>query len=741
MLVDTFEKFHSMLDGLTSSAYIAVDVETTGLDYLSDEVIGIGFATEDAEWYVDFPTLLSNTDEQNSWSVTDVWKQLRLLFDLNKYILISHNTPFDMYFINRELVKYLCPSPLTPCLNWWDTLSMAAFTDENLIGVRVELESESGETKSVGALSLKALSYMFLGRKQRLYEEDFTSWMPEERAEYGCSDVRNTYDLAVLFSNYLQCEGLLEYYQKYVAPMSFVTHALEANGIKVDVPKLLEVQQAITAEIKEYYDAIVALMPPQEAVVIDLSKFTGTKEELQQQLNLLVAVSKGFEEYMTAKGKVSTAKGKLLKLYEETKDDPFWQQVLTYEYTDSNPNSYQQLGQYLAKKNYHLPITPSGNLSVSSDTLEALAQSYPNDPLWGPLFKMRKLEKLEGTYVSALLELAWEDGTVHPEWNSSGTATGRYSTSVSGQNKKLRHKRGPALQTIPRPDTIVEAGWEYNPREWFISSPGHCLCVADLSQAEVRMLAVRSGDPDLRAAIASGEDIHSSVAARVHGHVWEQADDKLRKTLRGRTKQVVFGTIYGIGPKGLALRLNISEEEAADLIHDFYATFPGILEWKREETEHLLRYGYVESMLGRRRCPVLLQDPPRVVAKPKTEEYIRQKLNEKLWQTEYDYALEKSGFGEDTDDQAIIGRATRQAINFEIQGSVAEIMNYGLWRLVKDGYTVRGQVHDEVIIEVLDEEEVKEQLKKFLIELFEIEINGVQFRLDVHFGSSWACGK
>lgn len=747
MLIQTAKELKEAVRTAEKSKFVAVDVETTGLDLIDSEVIGLGLATKEGEWYIDFPMFITyetppygnSTDESDTLDV--LWDLLYGLLNVNHHILISHNTPFDLEFINREMQVHCAnePSFFQVCLNWWDTLSMVALVDENLIGVKVPLLDVDGVARSVGSLSLKALSNIFLGRQQRLWDENFEAWSTVEKAEYGCADVRNTYDLAIVFSNYLKEEGLLDYYQKYVAPMSFVTARMETAGIKVDTAKLLEVQTKVQAEIQEHLKACVDIMPPQETLVLDSSNWDGTKSELQDEL---LPLAQGKKEFLTANGRVSTARGKLLELYRLTGDAPLWKKLIRLALEPSNPNSYQQLGAYLASKGYRLPVTQAGNTSVSAEVLENVAASYPDEPIWGPLFKMRKLEKLQGTYIQSLLELAWEDDSVHPEWNQSGTATGRYSTSVSSENKKLRHKRGPALQTIPRPDTMEESGWPYNPREWFIARPGCVLCVSDLSQAEVRMLAVMSQDPALIEAIRSGEDIHKENAIKVYKEKWDKADAAHQKLMRSNVKQVTFGTMYGIGPSALSERLKMAYEEAVALLDGFYDTFSGVLDWKQRETRQLMRYGFVESLLGRRRTPVLIQNPPRVTARPRTQEYDQQKLRELLWQEEYDFACKKSGFdSENAEEQELVARATRQAINFEIQGSVAELINYGLWRLVKAGYRVVGQIHDEVLIEIEDAPEVRSNLESLLREVYEIELRGVPFVLDVHFGETWAVGK
>ncbi len=735
MLVTTLSEIREVVSAASKEQLICVDVETTGLDYVDDGLIGIGLAIQGSEWYIDFL--------EADVPVNFILDALAPLFDLREHTLVSHNTPFDMQFLWKAYAELgRTPDWFTTCLGWWDTLSMAALADENLIGVKVTLPREDGTNRRLGGLSLKSLSKIFLDREQGLYEDDFESWAPEQRAEYGCADVRNCYDLAQFFSTYLKRVNLWEYYQKYIAPMAFVTSVMEMRGLNLDVKRLLVLQEEVGTEIEGLVAEVRAVMGDDVSIELDANQCGLSRAELAEYLLSLVQGFKDAADFMTPAGNVSTSKSNLMALAEHFTDDEVLASCRREVRTPRNPRSYQQLGEYLSAQGYRLPLTPSGNMSVTAAVLEELATKHPDEPVFEPLFKMRKLEKLKGTYIDACLEMAWEDNTVHPQWHQAGTVTGRYSCSTSSSNKLVRHKRGPALQTIPRPDTIADAGWPYNPREWFIAKPGHVLCVADLSQAEVRMLAVMSGDKKLAWAVNSGEDLHSSISANVWGQRWAEATPAERKVLRTHTKMVTFGTIYGIGPSSLAESLGLEFGEAANLLNDFYSAFPGVVAWKAHETNKLMRNKYVTSMLGRRRSPVILQSPPRVSGKPGTRQYELQKLSEALWRAEYETALKKSGFDtEEVTREEIEGRAQRQAINFMVQGSVAELINYGLWRLVREGYTVCGQIHDEVIVEIPDTDSDREELSTFLETIYNVNISGVQFKIDVAFGQSWACGK
>ena len=761
VFIKNFQHLASVIESLESARYLAVDVETTGkptidekgniinpgsgLDMLDAEVIGFGFADKHNAWYIDLPWLKETLYKDHPMGKQKfelaVWRAIYDICDTSKHILIAHHVPFDMYHLRKGLKKFWARNETMwpDCQGWWDTLSLAALCNENLIGVRVALPQADGTLTSIGALSLKALSQVYLGRTQRLYTPDFLEWPIEERTDYACDDVRNCYDLAIVLSRHLHKEELLRYYVQTVAPQGFVAEAMERNGIKVDVAKLKEVKTKVTAEARVWYEQVVDIVPPIHTYKYGLAA-PWTKAKFVQ-----LAEDKHWVLPTTRTGKPSVTAKILQTLAEEYKAEWDWALVRELVTTPFNPKSNIQLGNYLASfEGYRLPVTPTGKHQVTEDSLKALAEAHPENPIWEPLFKMRKLEKLLSTYVSGVLKVVWPDDTVHPQWNSSGTVTGRYSCTGSKKNKELAHKRGPALQTIPRPDTIEEAGWDYNPREWYTAHEGNVLIVADLSQAEVRMLAVVSGDQALFDAIMAGGDLHTQNARAIYGNVFENANDHEQATLRRNAKTVTFGTMYGGGPNMLMEKLRITKEAAIQVIKDFYNAFPGVKEWKAEETTFLHRNGYVETYLGRRRSPVIIQAPPRVTAHPKKQPKRRaqQKAAMLLWQACYDTALAKAKLSaeEETTSQRK-GRAVRQAINFEIQGSVGEMMNRALWKIVRAGYTLRAQIHDEVIIEVKDDPKTIERATDFLKSIFEVVVEDIPFVLDVAVGKSWACGK
>jgi DNA polymerase-1 len=246
---------------------------------------------------------------------------------------------------------------------------------------------------------------------------------------------------------------------------------------------------------------------------------------------------------------------------------------------------YEQLGLQPGKK------TPKGELSTDASVLEKLRDAHP---IVDALLSWRELDKLNSTYLEALPKLVdGRDGRVHTTFVQTAAATGRLSST------------NPNLQNVP---IRTELGRQIR-RAFVPGDPGQVLLVLDYSQIELRILAHLSGDDGLRAAFASGEDIHTATAARVFGLPLDAVDP----LSRSRAKMVNYGLAYGMNAWGLAQRLDIAPDEAQEIMDAYFASFPAIREYLDNQVGHATVEGFTETLLGRRRyIPELQAANPRV---------------------------------------------------------------------------------------------------------------------------------
>ena len=312
-----------------------------------------------------------------------------------------------------------------------------------------------------------------------------------------------------------------------------------------------------------------------------------------------------------------------------------------------NIASPKQLGEVLFEKLQLDPKakkTKTGQYKTGEDILLALA---PKSDIVKDILEFRQLQKLKSTYVDALPAMINSaTGRVHTSYNQAVAATGRLSST------------NPNLQNIP---IRTERGREV--RKAFIpTDDDHVILSADYSQIELRLVAHMSGDKGMLEAFEKGLDVHRATAARVYGVPLEEVTPAQRRN----AKAVNFGIIYGQSAFGLSQNLGIPRTEAAQIIEQYFAQYPGIKRYMNDTINFAKEHGYVETLLKRRR-------------------YLRD-IN--------------------SANQTVRGFAERNAINAPIQGSAADMIKVAMIA-IHEAIKKRGlrgkmtmQVHDELVFDV-----------------------------------------
>lgn len=288
--------------------------------------------------------------------------------------------------------------------------------------------------------------------------------------------------------------------------------------------------------------------------------------------------------------------------------------------------------------------TPSGQWATGATILEDLAAAGHDLP--ARLLDWRRTSKLKSTYADALLAAA-DSGTdrVHTTFSLAATSTGRLPSSE------------PALQNIP---IRTEEGRRI--RAAFVAKPGHRILSADYSQVELRLLAHIADVPRMREAFADNVDIHAATASDMFGVPVGEVPGELRR----RAKTINFGIVYGISAFGLADRLGIGRQEAAEFIARYFERFPGIRDYVEGTKAFCREHGYVRTLFG------------RVCHYPGISSG---NANERM-------------------------SVERQAVNAPIQGTAADIIRRAMIRLegalvdAKLSARMLLQVHDELVFEV-----------------------------------------
>jgi DNA polymerase-1 len=312
-----------------------------------------------------------------------------------------------------------------------------------------------------------------------------------------------------------------------------------------------------------------------------------------------------------------------------------------------------------------------GQRSTDKETLELLV-ALGCAPL-EPLLDGRKVKKLLSTYVEAMLRLAPQyGGRIHTGFNQIGAVTGRLSSS------------NPNLQNVPARTELGQAL-----RRAFVAGPGRKIIDLDLAQIEMRIMAHRSQDPVMLWLVRKDYDMHAMSLYFVDPDVQAATDaefgapspiaeaggmavpspealkwikGKFEKQ-RARAKNFNFSIQYGATAVRAAVTMGCTVEQGQEAIDRYMGNYVGAARFFERQREKARANGYVRTLLGRY-CHL-----PHATSRS--------------------FGMRKA--------------AERQAVNYDIQGSAADVIMMAMLlcdadpELERLGAELHLQVHDELL--------------------------------------------
>lgn len=392
-----------------------------------------------------------------------------------------------------------------------------------------------------------------------------------------------------------------------------------------------------------------------------------------------------------------------------------------------NWNSAPQIAKLLYE-DLGLPViekTPAGKPSTGEAAILALKGRHP---VVDALTEYRELEKFRSTYIDGWKPWILED-KIYFSYKVHGTVTGRYASR---------------LHQIPRDGRI---------RNLVTAPPGWNFGQADVSQAELRIAAVASGDAELLNCFIKEIDIHwrtlmyiisigagpeyldpaietaskltkkkiPNITAAIEILLEKGHDSAIEiwkpwKEARKKAKAVNFGFLYGmmenkfIETATLKYGFTPTFEEASEIRKAYFRLYRGLLGWHERQRKLVKLDGFVRSLSGRYRRLPAIRDPNK---------WIRME-------------------------------AERQAINSPIQGFIGDYKVMALIEIEEtidhDKLQIVGEHHDAILMIVKEgcEDEVLPDVHRImkgpsLLKEFGIEIP-IPMESDIELGP-WGKGK
>lgn len=662
-LVQTMDQFQKFIGLLKAQTVVAVDTETSGLDWVRDHVCGLVFG-----WGIEHNYYLpiAHQTEEPQLDIEQIRASLQEVLGNLKVQKIFWNEVFDRHFLRKcglevkgacfdgvcilhlldeegekglkevacRYIDRRCDAWEKAVDKWRDTEAKrrrSAFGDllkNTLSDKRMEIEQEFNAKHPMAGLVLTKAQITAKLKdivKKRLANHPWANvkkaaitydMVPLDiLAPYAAADVHYTLMLWKQFFKPVMEHHQLRELLKNEIQLSDLIFNVEEHGVKVDIPYLRSLEPVFLKAMDEAKEEIYAAV--------------GYRFNIESNEELIVALRK--------------AGCHLTKLTKKGKEN-------------------QQAGKEVSAKEF----------SVDNEVLEFLASTYD---FAAKIQAFREKRKLLTTYCHRIIELVDERHYLHSRFNAN-VATGRMSSSepnvqnIPGKNLDIR-------RAFTVPEEIGEEGF---------GSDDFVFVFADYSQVELRLTAHWSQDPTLLAAysplapgwIGKEQDVHTITLADVvlmrpleevqailkdKNHP-EAAEFKWRRNI---AKRVNFGIIYGAGPGAIQRQVSspkrpVGKDECAKYIGKYFEKYQGVKQWIDVSHLQMRRSGYLQNSFGRYRR-------------------LHDSKSKEKWKRE---------------------RAERQGVNFLIQGDAADLFKHAAVRVFnflkqqKAKTRIVNFVHDEI---------------------------------------------
>ena len=385
-----------------------------------------------------------------------------------------------------------------------------------------------------------------------------------------------------------------------------------------------------------------------------------------------------------------------------------------YELTGlENPNSVSQLKTWLQERG--IEIDSLGKKEVASMITDLDKHSCDQEAL--DMLKLRlQMAKSSVKKYQAADRCTCDDGRARGLFQFSGAnRTQRWS----GRNIQLQNLPQNHISTLDEARELVKMGcfdmvesiYGNTPdilsqliRTMLIAKPGCKFIVADFSAIEARVLAWLAGEEWRMEAFKNGEDIYCASASQMFGVpvVKHGINGELRQ--KGKVAELACG--YGGAAGALismgALDMGLSEEELPDLIDDWRSSNPKIVQfwWDIEKAaiesikDHKVRQvGRIGVSFSNNTLWLQLPSGRRLA-------YIKPKLQPNRFGR---LSITYEGLGQNNKWGRIETYSGKLVENIT-QATARDLLAEAIWRIENAGLAIVGHVHDEVILEVPEDD-------------------------------------
>jgi DNA polymerase I len=305
-LIQTEQEIKNLVTELLTQTEICFDTETTGLDAMECELVGMSFSYEKAKgYYIACP--------ENQTEVKNILQLLQPLFSEAKITWVGQNIKYDLLVLKN-----------------YDTTLAGNIMDTMLMHYVIEPEGK----RSMDSMAMQYLNYNpisiteLIGKKGKT-QSDMRSVDLETAKEYAAEDADITLQLKHLFLPKLKEKDVEKVFYEVENPLVKVLTNMEFEGVKIDVNFLNEYEKELQREASIAEESVYK----QAGVKFNLASPKQLGEILFDHLKLDPKAKK------TKTGQYATGEDVLLKL---AKNHQIVDDILVFRELTKLNNTYVQ---------------------------------------------------------------------------------------------------------------------------------------------------------------------------------------------------------------------------------------------------------------------------------------------------------------------------------------------------------------------------------------------------------------
>ena len=337
-----------LLKNLLQQKSVCFDTETTSLDALQAELVGIAFSWEESKGFY----LVLPEDRKQTLEILNPFKSF---FEHQEIEKIGHNLKYDLKVLKNYDISVNAPL--------FDTMIAHYLVNPDM--------RHNMDVLAETYLDYTPQSITELIGKKGVNQRNMRDVPIEKQTEYAVEDADITFQLKHYFQKEMEAAETLELYQKVELPLVKVLTEMECHGINLDVPFLETLSKGLTHDIQKLEEAIFDAA----GETFNLASPKQLGPILFEKLKLVDKPKK------TKTGQYSTAEEVLSYL---AKDHPIVSDILDWRSLNKLQNTYvEALPKEINPKTgrvhtiYNQAVAATGRLSSNNPNLQNIPIRTP----------------------------------------------------------------------------------------------------------------------------------------------------------------------------------------------------------------------------------------------------------------------------------------------------------------------------------------------------------------------------